>query len=143
VREGSRDGRCRRIGGDCLCDGGAGDGDTKQYVATFGHTYTFTPTFLMDWTLGYTKMNQNVLGPDFGTNFGSDVWGIPGTNGTRDFESGWPRFAHTWTSSSMKCWSWTRTRLCAPIAWRCWQRWRGPSGTPRICRDYRAERADP
>jgi len=79
-----------RIGGDCLCDGGAGDGDTKQYVATFGHTYTFTPTFLMDWTLGYTKMDQIVTGNDFGTNFGSDVWGIPGTNGPDPRQSGMP-----------------------------------------------------
>jgi hypothetical protein len=78
-------------GGQCLCDGGGGTGITKQYVATFGHTYTFAPTFLMDWTLGYTKMNQNVLGPDFGTNFGSDVWGIPGTNGPDPRQSGMPR----------------------------------------------------
>jgi hypothetical protein len=80
-----------RVGGDCLCDGGAGDGDTKQYVATFGHTYTFAPTFLMDWTLGYTKMDQVVTGNDFGTNFGSDVWGIPGTNGPDPRQSGMPR----------------------------------------------------
>jgi hypothetical protein len=79
------------IGGQCLCDGGAGTGITKQYVATIGHTYTFAPTFLMDWTLGYAKMNQNVLGPDFGTNFGTDVWGIPGTNGPDPRQSGLPR----------------------------------------------------
>lgn len=78
-------------GGQCLCDGGAGTGITRQHVITFGHNYTFSPTFLMDWTVGYTRMDQEVLGPDFGTNFGSEIWEIPGTNGPDPRQSGMPR----------------------------------------------------
>ena len=79
-------------GGRCLCDGGNGTGDTLVQVATIGHTYTFSPSFLMDWTIGYTRMGQEVIPPGFGTNFGSDVFGIPGTNGPDPRQSGLPRF---------------------------------------------------
>jgi len=79
-------------GGSCLCDGGAGTGDTKVYLATLGHTWTLSPTFLMDTTLGFTRMAQENTSADMGTNFGLDVLGIPGTNGPDIRQSGMPRF---------------------------------------------------
>ncbi len=79
-------------GGDCLCDGGVGDGHTLTQVATIGQTYTISPKFLIDATLGWTRFGQNVKPPDLGTNFGSDVLGIPGTNGPDPRESGMPPF---------------------------------------------------
>jgi hypothetical protein len=79
-------------GGECLCDGGNGDGDTLVQLAGIGHTYTVAPNFLVDGTFGWTRFGQAVLPPDLGTNFGSDVLGIPGTNGSDPRESGMPPF---------------------------------------------------
>lgn len=79
-----------KVGGACLCDGGIGTGSTTVNVATIGQTWTITPTFLLDTTLGFTRMGQVVKGPDFGKNFGSEVWGIPGTNGPDPRQSGMP-----------------------------------------------------
>ena len=57
-------------GGGCLCDGGVGDGHTLVQTAGIGHTYTVSPNFLIDGTLGWTRFGQNVKSPDLGTNFG-------------------------------------------------------------------------
>lgn len=81
-----------KAGGDCLCDGGIGDGHTLVQIAGIGQTYTISPTFLVDGTLGWTRFGQNVKPPDLGTNFGLDVLGIPGTNGPDPRESGMPNF---------------------------------------------------
>ena len=81
-----------QAGGGCLCDGGVGDGHTLVQIAGIGHTYTVSPTFLVDGTLGWTRFGQNVKPPDLGTNFGKDVLGIPGTNGPDPRESGIPAF---------------------------------------------------
>ncbi len=81
-----------QAGGDCLCDGGIGDGHTLVQIAGIGQTYTISPTFLIDGTLGWTRFGQNVKPPDLGTNFGLDVLGIPGTNGPDPRESGMPNF---------------------------------------------------
>jgi Carboxypeptidase regulatory-like domain len=77
-------------GGECLCDGGIGDGDTLVQVAAIGQTYTVSRTFLIDGTFGWTRFGQAVEPPDLGTNFGLDVLGIPGTNGPDPRESGMP-----------------------------------------------------
>ncbi len=81
-----------KAGSDCLCDGGVGDGHTLVQIAGIGQTYTISPTFLIDGTLGWTRFGQNVKPPDLGTNFGKDVLGIPGTNGPDLRESGMPAF---------------------------------------------------
>ncbi|MGH9659453.1 MAG: TonB-dependent receptor, partial [Bryobacteraceae bacterium] len=80
-------------GGGCLCDGGVGDGHTRTQIAAIGQTYTVSPTFLLDGTLGWTRFGQYVKSPDLGTNFGSDTLGIPGTNGADPRESGMPAFS--------------------------------------------------
>lgn len=81
-----------KAGGGCLCDGGVGDGHTLVQIAGIGQTYTVSPRFLIDGTLGWTRFGQNVKPPDLGTNFGKDVLGIPGTNGPDPRESGMPAF---------------------------------------------------
>ncbi|HZT39271.1 MAG TPA: TonB-dependent receptor [Bryobacteraceae bacterium] len=81
-----------KAGGSCLCDGGVGDGHTLTQLAAIGQTYTVSPTFLIDGTLGWTRFGQNVKSPDLGTNFGRDVLGLPGTNGPDPRESGMPWF---------------------------------------------------
>ena len=63
---------------------------TLVQIAGIGQTYTVSPTFLIDGTFGWTRFGQDVEPPDLGTNFGSDVLGIPGTNGPDPRESGMP-----------------------------------------------------
>ncbi len=74
------------VGGD------AGLGDTKQYIGTVGTNYTISPSMLFDANFGMQQMDQQVLGSDFGKNYGSDVFGIPGTNGSDPRYSGLPAF---------------------------------------------------
>ncbi len=69
-----------------------GHGHGETYSTTFGGTYTFRPTFIMDAYFGFTKQGTSSEPPGLGKNYGSDVLGIPGTNGPRQFESGWPEF---------------------------------------------------
>jgi carboxypeptidase family protein/TonB-dependent receptor-like protein len=67
-------------------------GDTRVYVAGIGHSWTLTPSLVLDGNLGMNRQNQQVTGPDFGENIGLDVLGIPGTNGLSDRASGLPHF---------------------------------------------------
>ncbi len=46
----------------------------------------------MDAHFGWARQGTSSEQPGLGQNFGRDVLGIPGTNGTRQFESGWPTF---------------------------------------------------
>lgn len=91
------------VGGD------PGLGDTKQYLATVGTNYAISPTMLFDLTWGMTRMDQLANGDDFGTNFGSEVFGIPGTNGPDPRQSGLPVFSFTGLSS------WGQTATWMPL----------------------------
>jgi hypothetical protein len=77
------------IGGD------PGTGHTFQQLGTIGHTWVLSPNIVIDGNIGYTRMSQYVLGTDFGKNFGTDVLGIPGTNGSDIKQSGMPQFNFT------------------------------------------------
>ena len=78
----------RPIGGSS--NPGHGHGNT--YRLTVMGTYIFSPTFLMDAHYGWARQGTASEQPGLGKNVGSDVLGIPGTNGPRAFESGWPEF---------------------------------------------------
>jgi hypothetical protein len=69
-----------------------GHGHGNTYRVTVMGTYIFSPTFFMDAHYGYAKQGTNSEQPGLGQDIGRDVLGIPGTNGTRNFESGWPEF---------------------------------------------------
>lgn len=81
-------------GGPAFGQGGnPGRGSGNTYRTTIMGTYTFSPNFLMDAHFGWAKQGTQSVQNDLGKNIGSDVLGIPGTNGTRPlFESGWPEF---------------------------------------------------
>ena len=66
-----------------------GTGRTSVQVASIGGTYIFSPTVVLDGNVGYQRMDQNVLGTDFGKNY-SDTLGIPGLNGSDIRDSGFP-----------------------------------------------------
>jgi hypothetical protein len=77
--------------GQCLCTGGAtgdGSGDTMVNTATFGQTKTFSPNFVWDMALGWSREAQVVAQTLRGTNYARDVLGIPGTNGGDINQSG-------------------------------------------------------
>ncbi len=51
-----------------------GRGRTSVQVASIGHTYVFSPTVVLDGNVGYQRMNQTVLGSDFGKDYSSYAW---------------------------------------------------------------------
>jgi len=72
---------------------GRGWGNTYSY--SIAGNYAFTPHTILDAHFGWTRMDTNSEQPGLDQNIGRDVLGIPGTNGTRRFEGGWPRFQIT------------------------------------------------
>jgi hypothetical protein len=80
------------FGGPPIKGGNEGNGSGNTYSVTLAGTYVLSPTFIVDANFGYTRMDTGVEQPGLGRNLGLEVLGIPGTNGTRRFESGWPRF---------------------------------------------------
>ncbi|MCB1021098.1 MAG: TonB-dependent receptor, partial [Acidobacteria bacterium] len=83
------------FGSGLVPGGGSGKGHTLVQVVGLGFTRAFTPSWLFDTNFGFSRLGQNVLELDYGTNYGSDLLGIPGTNGTTERESGMPSFAVT------------------------------------------------
>ena len=80
-----------------------GTGDTHINNGSLGHTFTFSPTLLLDGVIGYQRMEQSVLGSDFGKNYGLDL-GIPGTNGPDIRQSGFPNIDNGYTSTGVPGW---------------------------------------
>jgi hypothetical protein len=83
--------------------GQLGKANVRVIIPTIGWNYTQSPTFLIDGVFGHTRFKNEALGPDFGKNWGSEVWGIPGTNGGKAFAgdirySGQPCIANGLTS---------------------------------------------
>ncbi len=72
--------------------GNTGTGTGKTYGVTVAGVYTVNTNFIIDANVGYTKQGTNSEQGFLDKNIGLDVLGIPGTNGTRAFEKGWPRF---------------------------------------------------
>ena len=73
----------RTIGGPCPA---GSDGNTNVLVqtATVGQTWSLSPTFVADGSLGFSRMGQKGTPSDFGKNIGLDVLKIPGTNDPSD-----------------------------------------------------------
>jgi hypothetical protein len=80
------------IGGGPIAFGNPGTGFGSTWSGTLGTTYTITPSLILDAYYGYTLMDTNIEQPGLGPNRGRDELKIPGTNGTRYFESGYPGF---------------------------------------------------
>jgi hypothetical protein len=81
------------LGGDPIggsSNPGHGHGNTFRY--TVMGTYTFSPNVVLDAHYGWARQGTASEQPGLGKKIGSDVLGIPGTNGPRAFESGWPEF---------------------------------------------------
>lgn len=81
----------KKLLGSALAGGNPGAGFGKTGSITAAMTYTLTPTFVIDTNFGYTMMDTNVEQYGIERNIGQEL-GIPGTNGTRRIEGGWPGF---------------------------------------------------
>jgi hypothetical protein len=82
-----------KLGGPPINGGNAGTSDGGTYSTTVAGNYVLSPTFIIDAYFGYTRMDTSSQQGGLGENLGRDFLKIPGTNGTRRFESGWPTFA--------------------------------------------------
>jgi len=64
-----------QLGGPGLSRAGAPEvTDTHVILPTFGYTKTFSPTFLLDGTLAFTRMDMPGRYPGYGKNIGTEVW---------------------------------------------------------------------
>lgn len=73
--------------------GNTGVGSGETYGMTVAGVYTVNTNFIVDANVGYTKQGTSSEQGFLDQKIGLDVLKIPGTNGTRAFENGWPRFA--------------------------------------------------
>lgn len=73
--------------------GNQGTGFGRTWSATGAATYILNPSFIADAYYGYTSPNTNIEHDRIEENLGRDFLGIPGTNGSRRMDGGWPRFA--------------------------------------------------
>jgi len=69
---------------------GIGTGNTFSF--TGATNYIFSPQLIMDAYFGWTRMDTSIEQVRLDEKLGLDFLGIPGTNGTRRFEGGWPQF---------------------------------------------------
>lgn len=69
------------LDGDATNGGQLGNADNRTQNVGVGGTYTFSPSLLFDWNIGFTRLRLGATAPDIGTPFGTATLGIPGTNG--------------------------------------------------------------
>lgn len=80
------------LGGAPIAGGQAGLASGHSTSLTLAGTYVFHPTFLVDAYFGYTRLQADSRQPRLDEKVGLDLLGLPGTNGSRWFEGGWPQF---------------------------------------------------
>ncbi len=80
------------VSGPALNGGQLGTAPSLINVIGVGGTYTFSPSLVLDWNIGYTRQNLGAQGFDITSNFGLDVLKIPGTNGPDFLQGGVPAF---------------------------------------------------
>jgi hypothetical protein len=86
-------------GGNTFDGGQPGTAPSLTQVAALGGTYTFTPHLLLDANIGYVREPLSAKNVDLNKNYGSDVLGIPGTNGSNPLQGGYPNFVISGFSS--------------------------------------------
>ena len=81
--------------------GSPGSAETYVNLATFGHTYTLTPTLLYDGVIGFWRQDQTVKPTDFGRDFNL---GIPGIGGPDPRQKGFPNIRPGYTNMGSPGW---------------------------------------
>ncbi len=80
------------LGGVPIAGGQAGLAEGHSTSFTLAGTYVLRPNLMFDAYFGYTRATADSRQPRLNENVGRDLLGLPGTNGTRWFEGGWPQF---------------------------------------------------
>ncbi len=80
------------LGGAPIAGGQAGFAEGHSTSISIAGTYVFHPSFLVDAYFGYTRMQADSRQPRLDEKIGQTFLGLPGTNGDRWFEGGWPQF---------------------------------------------------
>jgi len=73
--------------------GFAGIATGKTHSLSVAGTYVLNPNFIIDGSFGFNLLDTNSQQIRLGEKLGSDFLGIPGTNGPRFYQGGWPNFA--------------------------------------------------
>ena len=81
------------LGGPPVNGGNAGTSDGGTYTTTIAGNYVVSPNFIIDAYFGYTRQDTSSQQGRLDENLGLTLLKIPGTNGTRRFEGGWPTFS--------------------------------------------------
>ncbi len=79
-------------GGPAIDGGQPGNANGMIQSIALGGTYAITPSLLIDGNAGFTRLHLEAVNTDIGTDYGSNVLGIPGTNGPSPWEGGIPSF---------------------------------------------------
>ena len=80
------------LGGAPIAGGQAGVGIGHSTSLAMAGTYVFNPNFVIDANFGYTRLEADSRQPRLDEQVGRTFLGLPGTNGSRWFEGGWPQF---------------------------------------------------
>jgi hypothetical protein len=72
--------------------GQAGNATGHSTSITAAATYVVGPTLVFDAYYGFTRAQADSRQPRLDEKIGLDFLGLPGTNGSRWFEGGWPQF---------------------------------------------------
>ena len=75
------------------------------YSSTIGATYVFTPSFVMDAYYGYSRQDTTSEQPRLEEKIGSELLGIPGTNGP----DGWKAAGRDFRLRALPRWGLMRT----------------------------------
>ena len=81
------------LGGPPIHGGNPGHGFGYTWSTTLAATYVATTRLVIDTYFGWTLMDANAEQPLLDRKVGLEELMIPGTNGLRRFEGGWPRFS--------------------------------------------------
>jgi hypothetical protein len=73
--------------------GAEGLGQGNVFSNTVTGNYVVSPHFVIDGYFGYTLLDTSQVPPGLNQNVGTDLLGIPGTNGGSIAEGGWPAFS--------------------------------------------------
>lgn len=84
-----------QVGGPQISSAGGnpGHGHGETYNFTVGGTYTFTPSLIMDAYVGWLRTDTQLEPPRLDEQLGLNFLGIPGTNGPKPYQGGWPQFS--------------------------------------------------
>ncbi|MFN0124935.1 MAG: carboxypeptidase regulatory-like domain-containing protein, partial [Blastocatellia bacterium] len=81
-----------KLQGAPINGGNPGNGSGNTHSFSVGGVYTLSQNLIFDANFGFVRMGTGVAHTDIGEKVGQTFLGIPGTNGDKDYEGGFPLF---------------------------------------------------